>query len=284
MHKLTNTVMICTMNQYVEHIRRGSLAARELADWALSHGLTSLTTEDVSHLLGVPASQVPQRMAPLRRRARVFSPARGLWVPVAPEYGTWGAPDPMLYIEDMMGHLDTGYLVGWLTAAARHGASHQAAQVFQVATTKPVRDRAFGRSRLQFHVRSYAAFVPCSSGELARSGARVATPGMTMLMLAADPGICGGMGNVTTAVAELAEENPGYEADAVACAELFADAAPRRLGWMLDMFGGGAPDGLREYCAGLSSSPSYLSPTAPREGALDGAWGVFVNEEVDPDL
>ena len=58
--------MICTMNQYVEHIRRGSLAARELADWALSHGLTSLTTEDVSHLLGVPASQVPQRMAPLR--------------------------------------------------------------------------------------------------------------------------------------------------------------------------------------------------------------------------
>ena len=55
--------MICTMNQYVEHIRRGSLAARELADWALSHGLTSLTTEDVSHLLGVPAAFSRRRVA-----------------------------------------------------------------------------------------------------------------------------------------------------------------------------------------------------------------------------
>lgn len=105
-----------------------------------------------------------------------------------------------------------------------------------------------------------------------------------MLMLASDPSFCGGMGNVATVVAELAEENPGYAAVAVACAGLFADAAPRRLGWILDEFGGGAPDGLKEYCTGLSSSPSYLSPTASREGALDGVWDVFVNEEVDPDL
>lgn len=272
------------MNQYIEHTRQGSVAAPELPDWALSHGVTSFTTEDASHLLGVPACQVSQRLAPLRKRARVFSPARGLWVPIPPEYRTWGAPDPMLYIDDMMACLGAGYLVGWLTAAARHGASHQAPQVFQVAASKPLRDRAFGRSRLQFHVRSYAGSAPCSAGELARSGARVATPGVTMLMLAADPGFCGGMVNVATVVVELAEENPGCAADAIACAAMFADAAPRRLGWMLDEFGGGAPDGLRDYCAGLASSPSFASPTAPREGALDRAWNVIVNEEVDPDL
>lgn len=276
--------MMRHMNQYVEHIEEGTVAAPELADWALSHGVSSLATEDVAHLLGVPANQVPQRMAPLRRRGRVFSPARGLWVPVAPEYGTWGAPDPMLYIDDMMGHLGLGYLVGWLTAAARHGASHQAPQVFQVATAKSLRDRAFGRSRLQFYTRAYASCAPCSQGELARSGARVATPGMTMLMLVADPVFCGGMGNVATAVVELSEENPGYIDDVVSCAALFADAAPRRLGWILDAFGDGAPEGLRGYCAGLSSSPSFLSPTASRQGTLDDAWDVFVNEEVEPDL
>ncbi len=260
------------------------MTAPELPDWALSHGVTSFTTEEAAHLCGVPERQVPQRLASQRRRSSIFSPARGLWVPVPAEYRTWGAPDPMLYIDDMMAKLGAGYLVGWLTAAARHGASHQAPQTFQVATSKQLRDRDFGRSRLQFFSRSYAADAPCSARELSRAGARVATPGMTMLMLAADPGFCGGMGNVATAIVELAEENPGYVGEVAAMAGLFADSAPRRLGHILDAFGEGAPDALREYCAGLVSAESYLSPTAAKEGALDRAWNIVINEEVDPDL
>ncbi len=272
------------MNQYIEHTVKGSVAAPELPDWALSHGVTSFTTEEVSYLCGVPVSQVPQRLAPLRRRSQIFSPARGLWVPVPAEYRTWGAPDPILYIDDVMRHLGTGYLVGWLTAAARHGASHQAPQEFQVATARSLRGRELGRSRLRFYARSYASSAPCSRSEKAKTGARVATPGMTMLMLAADPGFCGGMGNVATAIVELAEENPGYAGELLAAAGLFADAAPRRVGRILDEHGDGAPDALREHCAGLASQPSYLSPSAPKAGALDRAWNVVVNEEVDPDL
>lgn len=272
------------MNQLIEHTSRGSVAAPELPDWALSHGITSFTTEEAAHLCGVPERQVPQRLASQRKRSRLFSPTRGLWVPIPAEYRTWGAPDPMLYIDDMMAQLNAGYLVGWLTAAARHGASHQAPQTFQVATSKQLRDRDFGRSRLQFFSRSYAAGAPCSPHEFSRSGVRVATPGMTMLMLVADSGFCGGMSNVATAVVELAEENPGYAGEVAAAASLFADSAPRRLGHILDVFGGGAPDGLRDYCAGLTSSESYLSPTAAKEGTLDRAWNIVVNEEVDPDL
>ncbi len=272
------------MNQYVEHTAKGSVAAPQLPDWALSHGVTSLTAEDVSHLCGVPVNQVPQRLAPLRKGSRLFSPARGLWVPVPAEYRTWGAPDPLLYIDDMMQHLGTGYLVGWLTAAARHGASHQAPQMFQVATSRSLRGRDLGRSRVQFYVRSYASTAPCSQRELAKTGARVASPGMTMLMLAADPGFCGGMGNVATAIVELSEENPGYPGELVSAAGLFTDAAPRRVGRILDEFGDGAPEGLREYCAALASQPSYLSPSAPKAGALDRTWNVVLNEEVDPDL
>ncbi len=272
------------MNQYIEHTPQGSVAAPELADWALSHGVTSFTTEEVSHLCGVPACQVPQRLASLRKRSRVISPARGIWVPVPAEYRTWGAPDPLLYIDDMMRHLGAGYLVGWLTAAARHGASHQAPQTFQVATSRTLRDRELGRSRLQFYARSYASTAPCSRRELAKTGARVATPGMTMLMLAADPGFCGGLGNVATVIVELSEENPEYAGEVLAAAGLFADAAPRRLGRILDEYGEGAPEGLRDYCAGLLSQPSYLSPTAPKEGELDRSWNIVINEEVDPDL
>ena len=272
------------MNQYVEHVAKGSVRASEPPDWALPHGVTSFTTREVSHLCGAPVNQVPQRLASLRRRSLVFSPARGLWVPVPAEYRTWGAPAPFLYVDDMMGHLGAGYLVGWLTAAERHGASRQAPQVFQVATSRSLRDRDFGRSRLQFYARSFAASAPCSQRELAKTGARVATPGMTMLMLAADPGFCGGMSNVATAIVELSEENPGYADELLATAGLFTDAASRRVGHILDEFGAGAPDGLRRYCAGLASQPSYLSPAAPKAGVLDREWNVVLNEKVDPDL
>ncbi len=107
---------------------------------------------------------------------------------------------------------------------------------------------------------------------------------MTMLMLAADPGICGGVSNVATVIVELSEENPGYADELLATAGLFADAASRRVGRILDEFGAGAPDGLRRYCAKLASQPSYLSPLAPKAGAIDRTWNVVLNEKVDPDL
>jgi predicted transcriptional regulator of viral defense system len=272
------------MNHIIETTRIGSIPASELSDWALSHGITSLSTEEVMHLCGLPANQVSQRMASLRKRGKLFSPARGLWVPIPPEYRTWGAPDPMNYIDDMMAHLGADYLVGWLTAAERHGAGHHAAQVFQVATGKTVRARAFGRSRLEFYTRGYVGPAAESADLLRKTGVRVASPGTTMLMLAADPGICGGVSNVANLVVELAEEHAGFSTEAITDAPLFPDTAARRLGWLLDTFGDGSPDGLAGYCASLTSEPSFLSPSSARTGKLDAKLRIVVNEEVDPDI
>ena len=284
MPKLTNNVRLSNMNHLIETEQAGSVRASELPDWALSHGITSLTTEEVMHLCALPANQVSQRMAALRKSAKLFSPARGLWIPIPPEYRTWGAPDPMRYIDDMMGHLRTDYLVGWLSAAECHGASHHAAQVFQVATGKAVGARAFGRSRLEFYRRDYVGTATQSSELLQKKGVRVAAPGATMLMLAADPGKCGGMSNVANLVIELAEECSGYEAEVIANSTLFPDAAVRRLGWLLDEFGGGAPYEIADHCVSLSSESSFLSPSSARAGRLDTKWRIVVNEEVDPDI
>lgn len=272
------------MNHFIETTRSASVRASELPDWALSHGVTSLSTEEVMHLCGLPANQVSQRMASLRKSGKLFSPARGLWIPIPPEYRTWGAPDPINYINDMMAHLDAGYLVGWLTAAERHGASHHAAQVFQVATDKVVRARAFGRSRLEFYTRSYVGLATQSTNLLHKMGVRIASPGTTMLMLVADPDLCGGMSNVANLVVELAEEHPSFGAEVVVDAPLFPDAASRRLGWLLDAYGAGAPDGLANYCANLASEPSFLSPASARVGKTYQKWKIVVNEEVDLDI
>lgn len=272
------------MNPYIEHTERGSVKATALADWALAHGIGALATEDAAHLLGIPASHVSQRLAPLRKRSELFSPARGLWVPVPAEYREWGAPDPLSYIDDMMGFLGMEYCVGWLSAAAVHGASHHAAQVFQVATERPMRKRVCGRSRLEFFSRGYAgAFAIAQTSAKARK-AKVASAGATMLMLADDADLCGGLDNVANLIVELSEENPGYKTELLTCAPLFPDAAIRRVGWLLDVFSDGAPVDIAGYCSALTSAPSFLSPERNQAGKRDTKWNIVINEEVDPDL
>ena len=61
----------------------------DVVDSLLAHGQTAVTTDQSAELLGVPVEQVRARMRPLVRDGRVFSPARGLWVAVPPEYRTW---------------------------------------------------------------------------------------------------------------------------------------------------------------------------------------------------
>lgn len=278
------SVSLCNMNQYITQTPRGSVSVSELPDWALAHGISSLSTEEVMHLCAIPAQHISQRMALLRKRSQIFSPARGLWIPIPAEYRTWGAPDPMLYIDDLMAHLGVEYLVGWLSAAARYGASHHAAQVFQVATSRTVRERTLGRSRLEFYSRDYVDSASLGDSFTQKSKAKVASVGTTMLMLAADVGISGGISNVANLAIELAEEQADFEDSLVADALLFAHAAARRIGWLLDAFGDGAPEGLREYCTGLESEASFLVPSGPRVGKVDQDWKLVVNEEVDPDI
>jgi predicted transcriptional regulator of viral defense system len=102
-------------------------------DDLLAHGRHAVTTEEASHILGVPRDQVRVRMNRYAHAARVFSPARGLWVLVPPEFRTWTVVPGLHFIDAMMGHLGRAYYVGWLSAAEVHGSAHQRPQVLQVA-------------------------------------------------------------------------------------------------------------------------------------------------------
>lgn len=259
--------------------------ASGLASWMLSHGVMSMTTGEVACLLGIPPEQVRTRLASQRKMGAITSPARGLWVPVPPDRAVWGAPEPGAYIDSMMAHLRCNYYVGWLSAAFLHGVGHQAVQEFQVATSKYVSDREVGRSRLRFLTRSHVGCVPVDRMVVSSSMARVSTVGATMLDVAEDPGISGGLDNAATVIAELSWEGGDFMPDVLAAAPAHSAAAVRRLGWILDRvagFGDAAP--LAEVSAGRGGAPSYLSPYAPRGGRLDVRWNMFVNKEVDPDI
>ena len=261
------------------------VAARHLPDWLLSHGIAAVTTDEAAKLIGVPKGQVRQRMAAVRARGRMVSPSRGLWVPVPPDRMEWGAPEPAAYLDALMAHLGTGYYVGWLSAAALHGASHQAPQVVQVAAGRHVADRAVGRSRLHFLTRGSVGLIPTARVASLSGMLTASTPGATMLDVAEDIGEAGGVDNAATVIAELAWENAGYLADVLTAAPAHSNAAVRRVGWFLDEVAGESGlEPLERLAAGTAANPSLLSPYDGRTSDVSARWMINVNRKVEPDL
>jgi len=243
-------------------MRRGSvnrLRAPELADWTLAHGRASLTGAEVAEFLDVPEDQVRRRLHVPARRNEWVMPTRGLWIPVPPEYRTWGAPPGIEIVDAMMRYRGVGYYVGWLSAAALYGAGHQAPQVFQVAVDRQMRDRVVGRTRFVFAQRDIDRVLtmdyPTRSGS-----ARVSTAAATMLDIADDVERAGGIDNVATVILELSEHE-NFD-----IAEL-AGLAP-------------SLDTLRQAVRDAVPSPSRLDPASPDRGYLDPDWMLRVNADV----
>jgi len=255
--------------------------AAQAADWALSQGIGAMTTAEVGELLGAPVSQVPQRLAVPKQRGEWISPARGLWVPVPPEFRAWGGPPATEFIASLMRHLGVSYYIGWLAAAAVFGASHQAPQVTHVAVSKLVRDRLVGRADLRFHVREHIDVLP-NTQRMARSGPYLlSTPEITALDVANDIALAGGLDNAATVIMDLAEETGLDDATLTRLAALYPDAASRRLGWIIETHTNQRLDQLAARVADSPPHPARLHPALPLTGTLDRRWLLRLNTNVE---
>ena len=205
-------------------------------------------------------------------------------VPVPLEYRLWGAPEGIEIGDTIMRHLDVPYYVGWLSAAAMHGAAHHAPQVFQVAVGRHVRDRTVGRTKFRFAIRDNVTVVPTERRTTRSGSAAVSTREVTMLDIAADITRAGGLDNAATVLVELAQE--GFDNAALAeLSPLFPAAAGRRIGWILENVG--QCDGLEPLHAVVAGRPvaaSQLSPTGPTTGNTDHRWELRLNAEVEADI
>lgn len=272
------------MNQVIERSQRGSISTSELGSSLLSRGIPAISTSEAAHLLGVSADHVRQKMGILRRRGEIVSAGRGIWVVVPPEKKAWGAPEPIAYIDSVMKAAGTEYCIGWLSAAELYGASHQAPQIFQIATDRPLKERTVGRSLLRFFVRQTVGALPKRRLSLPAGTANVAAPEAVALMLASDEDLAGGIDNAATVICELAESGE-FSDSALACAAaLFSASAARRVGFILEKGGYGEWSALAEHCASRSEAASYLSAKADRGGRYNDRWMLFENREVDADL
>jgi len=263
----------------------GTVKATNIVSWLLSYGVSAVTTQELSYLLGIPVNQVRQRLVPLQKRTEIVSPVRGLWIPVPYEYRHWGAPEAILYIDKMMRYLDIDYYLGWMTAAAIQGASHHAPQVFQVATSRTVANRVIGRSNIRFYHRSNVGSLPTFRFKTRTGYVKVSTRAATMLSVASDLRLAAGPDNAANIAIELSDTEESFIDEVAASAALFPISALRRLGWILENFTD--VSGLEPWLEISRQSDialSKLSMYQSYSNKVDKRWSLDINERVEPDV
>lgn len=276
------------MSDIAERSAKVGPPARELADWLIAHGRHWVTLAQVSELLGLPREQVPPVMARLRHKGQVFSPLRGVYVPIPSEYRSWRAVPASHFVEPLMAHLGHSYYVGLLSAAEIHGVAHQRPQIFQVVTTGRLANRDFGRVKIGFIAAASTDKRPVVQVNTPTGTMKVSTPEVTLLDLATWPRHGGGLSNVATVAKELLEEER-LDARALAdAAKGYPLSVIQRTGWLLDdMAVETDTDFDTEALAVLARrrvEPTALVASGRRRGPIDERWNVQVNAKVEPDL
>jgi predicted transcriptional regulator of viral defense system len=263
---------------------RAPVEIAEQPDALLGVGVHAFTVEDAARLAGIKPSSAWPALARLVKNRRAFSPARGLYIPIPPEYRSWGAVPAAHFIDPLMAHLGRAYYVGYLSAAEVYGAVHQRPQVFQVVVDRDVRARSFGRIRLWFITNRDAALLPTVRRNTPTGTMAVATPELTAMDLANRPEHGGALHNVATVLIDLVRDDLIDDRRLVELAPRFPVAAGRRAGWLVETFTSLRLDALAAAVVRSESRPSRLNKHGPRRGAIDPRWRVHVNTVVEPDL
>lgn len=252
-----------------------------LWDRIQAEGRGSITSAEILEETGASADAVRAATANAVAKGLLFSPAKGLYVPVPPRYRDWRVVPADHFIDAMMSHLGADYYVGFLSAAAHWGASHHAVQEYQVVVSRHVLDRDIQRVRLRFHQTRdlHTREVMRVAGSEAML--TIATVDQCAVDLVASPSWGGGLSNVATVLAELS----GLDGARLARLARHRDApVAQRLGWLLEHV---EADVDTEPLAALTGSRRrtvVLDARRAREGTRDPRWAVLVNTDVEVDV
>ena len=271
-----------TTSRYFLRATTMNAAARYIDDLA-ARGRHHFTTDEAAAALG---SSLPAARAALRRlkaRGWVADPYRGFHVIVPPEYRRLGCLPADQFVPQLLGQLGEAYHVGLLSAAELHGAAHQRPQAFQVMVRTHRRAIACGEIRVNFIARKDLSDAAAIDMKTPRGLLRVASPEATALELVGYADQSGGLDNVASVLAELAElVDSGRLIEECGRSPI---AWVQRLGFLLDLTGHRAlGDALAPMVAERAVEVAPLVRATPRTGApRDVRWKLAVNATVEPD-
>jgi predicted transcriptional regulator of viral defense system len=247
-------------------------------------GRSSFSYKDIEKQINLSSMAIKAALRRLQKKGDIVMPCRGFYVIVPPEYRALGSLPAEQFIPDLMNYLGEIYYVGLLSAAEYHGAAHQRSQIFQVVVAKSRRSIRCGKIRVDFIFRKNAAKIPTQNRNTPAGIINISTPEGTALDLIGYTKHCGGINNVATVLAELAEKIDSKRL--VVAAKLSPIAWVQRLGYLLDLIiKGDKTEGIAAYIKNKLPVRIRLIPSNRIKGAkMDARWRVLINTKVEADI
>lgn len=254
----------------------------EYVDGLQSTGRYTFTRGEALEALEGSTAALKLAAGRLVRAGRLVMPRRGFFIIVPLEHRAAGAPPPSWYVTDLLHHARVAGYVGLLSAAALHGAAHQASQEYQLVTDRQLRALTVGRSRLRFVFKRDAALTPVMSRKTETGSMAVSTVEATAFDLVQYVAV---VGSIDTAATVLAELGDAVDAAALAeCASLFPRSTGQRVGWLLDRVGHvNKTQRLHHALAARPRAAISLRPGSGAAGEADARWHVRVDRDVEVD-
>jgi predicted transcriptional regulator of viral defense system len=272
----------------------GMSSVQEFVDSQLARGRGFFTKPTALAELGVSPEALKSAIARLSRKGDLVSPRRGFYLILRPEDKVLGAPDAARWIDPLMKFLEVDYRISLLRAAAFHGASHQAAMVFQVLAPRQLPDIEIGRQRVEFLYQSPKAFSKANRFEWLSQlktdagFAKVAGVDLTLLDICRYFHQAGGINAAAQAIHDL-----GKKADArilTKAAGVYENSAVRRLGYLLEHFGhvrqANALRPIAEQAKSFKPLDPSVKPIVPELAATEernAEWKLTINVPVEID-
>lgn len=256
------------------------LAPHDLPDHLLSSGVNTFTLADATQLLDRTGDAVRKGLERLTRKRLIFSPARGFYVVVPPQFRRQGTVPATHFIGAMMQTLGRRYYVSLVSSAELHGAIKPApSEPLQVMVDRHVTDRNLGTTELWFYKSRHAAYdIGIERHDGPTGPLRLASRELTAVDLVQHANDCGGIDHVTALLDALGLLRIPTLAEIAGTRGL---STARRLGYLLRHLDPELRLGpLRELADLHRPTPTDLVAGAPRRGRVDPHWHVRVNVEV----
>ena len=248
-------------------------------------GRYTFTKDEAKDALGVSDLALKFALERLFKKRRLVMVGQKFYVSVPLEYHTSGILPATWFIEDFMRFIGRPYYVGFLSAAAIHGAAHQQPQEFHVITEQPKRDIEASDLRIRFFMKSGMERTPVVRVKTETGSIRVSTPAATAIDLVRYEARIGGINRTVTVLQELADSIKGRELLKAAKLEKKL-AYVQRLGYLLEKVGrGDVVSSLACWIPSRGPSMVALKPGLRQKGFhRDRRWNVIENIEVEGEL
>ena len=252
-----------------------------------SEGKITFTKQEALERSGLSRSAFYKSISRLQKKSRLIQPVQGFFVIVKPEDVHAGGPPPAYFIDQLMKYRNRTYYVGILSAAAFHGASHQAPQVFQVIVDSSMRDIKKGRADIKFIKNGKIKNVITEEKKTPAGYIRTSTIEANAVDIVFYKKYAGGLDNVVNVLIELASSGKISEEKLfTAAVEMHNKATVQRLGYLLDKCEFSSLTGkLAKWVKENNLSRIPLSAGNSRKNANHNKkWHVLENREIEADV